>query len=119
MRNRYNAWVKANPGQLPTKIYTVSGGSDYVLLTVFDDMVARHDVYVKTNGHEPSVVYIMPQIVKPKLILDLQTLLQGQINNLTDYYTLIQKHGVYNHYDCLVNKDPNVAMSKIRTSGLN
>jgi len=66
-------------GNLPSKIYIKHGGSDYVLLTVFDSMVSRHDIYVKTNGHEPSIIYIkevtpipkpVPVINKSKLRLD-------------------------------------------------
>ena len=56
---------------------------------------------------------------KPLLITKLETILGGTINNLTDYYKLIQKHGRYAHYDCVHFQNTNTAISRIRHGGLN
>jgi hypothetical protein len=109
MRNRYNAYVKANQGKLPTKIYTVKGGSNYVLLVVFDDMVSRHDVYVKNNGHEPTIVYIkavVPVINKPSWYLQLEKNLNMTINSMNDLdngvRTMHNRIGsIYQHIPCM------------------
>ena len=119
MRNRYNAYVKAN-NSLPDKIYTKTGGSDYVILTTFDDMVSRYDKYVTTHGGEkPSLIYIVKPLNKPALIISLEKLLNGTINGITDFYGLIQQHGKYSYYDCEKYPDINTAIIHITTTGLN
>jgi len=57
MRARYNAYVLKNKS-LPDKIYTVSGGSDYVSLEYFDVMVANKDRYGAAYNKEPETIWI-------------------------------------------------------------
>ena len=107
MRNRYNAWVNdpANKGKLPTEIYTVKGGKNYVLLHVFDNMVERYDAFVRENGREPGEISIQPTINKPAWFKQLETNLSGTINSMPDLYNLVvaEHHrvgSIYQHISC-------------------
>jgi len=107
MRNRYNAWVNdpAHKGDLPTEIYTVKGGKNYVLLHVFDNMVERFDAFVRANGREPGEISIKPTINKPAWFKQLEVNLHGTINSMVDLYNLVvaEYHRVgciYLHIPC-------------------
>jgi len=119
MRKRYNAYREKNK-QLPSIIYTKSGGSNYVTLHVFDSIVSRFDAYTRNNGTMPTTVSIEPAgSSKPSVILNAEKELGGTINGWGDFYELVRQKGVYRHYDCEGYSDVNDAITKIRGPGLN
>lgn len=77
-----------------------------VTKTQYEDMISRVDNFIKTKGRMPKAVEVKDNInvtkpsttSRPKVITDLESVVGGKFNNLTQFYHLI-KNNVYAHYN--------------------
>ena len=106
MKTRYDNWIKLpeNKGKLPSKIYTVKGGTNYVSLKEFDSMVGRYDQFVIANKRKPEEIHIIEVTTK---VCNVSTTFMMQPNNWTCGVTCIRmiasRHGLKPTYQWVVN----------------
>jgi hypothetical protein len=107
---------------------------DYVTPTKFDgNLEVRMKAYHDSHKAYPAAIWTVKApitpvpVKKPALILELESVLGGVINNIEDWIGLLIAHGVYDHYNCMkymtfatIQKyGIKLTISRIRTGGLN
>jgi hypothetical protein len=121
-------------GSSLTKVYLRKDGVklvQYLSILKFKSLRSIWDKFVDDNKRQPNYIYINvppePAVVKPSPIPELETALNGTINDVEDWINLLIKVGVYSHYNCvkylaalfLQKYGLKVAIHRIRNGGLN
>ena len=134
MNDGYTAHPQSNKIHLNQQTKT----GDYVSNGKFRRMLTIWIAFRKANeGRRPNYIWTVEPpadptpapkpVTKPSPIPELEKALDGTINDFNDFYALIQKHGVYSHYNCMSYMSPatlekygiKVAIQRIRNGGLN